>query len=844
MNSLSKSVNKINAARKHNIYVLSNSNKKVSKSSKKLRNILKRKHVGPSADSSKKELRCVSRRSNFREDSSTVKYFKQNKRYFDRRKFSTKKRVLKSSLQLPKTTSNKSMRTRPDLGNKSVQIKSSLNVKTVDNESSISLNQGFKHQMFEEKRTRNHPYNPYPDGSIDPRTYSPLIKGIKSGYKNDSFINSYSHYRDRNNNSSLSSFTDSRNKIASLEFQKFRKVSEEKKQKDTSEKGTINNLIKSTQKQLKCLSYKLSTVISDGNYHNLLEEGQQTRIEVIEDTLIYCKVGLKYKYSPMTIRFKYNTKENLRVFYSTLNKMPHELDYEHQYHKPKKICIWAQGRNKEFDKDYAYLALLCRSQIPVDIVVKFNTMEKALGKKKMEKMEEYNIEEDLKNEAEAQKDEEEQPKPSPRILKEEIFDDIIKKNMKIAGKWKQIHQEKLENNKNVRPKRIEEAKAIQKKLFLQNLKQKKQFLKRYSYQLAYRWDIIRELREKARLKDELNDRLKIFNGFWKRLYDKHHALNLIYTKFYNRKQEILLEKKKLYCANRIKRNFRSRIVLFAPYLFERNLNHVRYGINSVMPYFAEPVEIRAKNIFADFLTKAANKNAAFTSFLSFAKSADRLNQFYKRRIKIKAINKYVLDKIWEKGFMNLTQSTIMSKSKSKKKAKEMKKIYRITNDTKEQALKCLYDHMDLEYKIKFVLYRRMLAESSEETGPVKQATGFSSESSLHINQAMYRELNTLLFPDSCTNKKNVEEKKESSRKSSHRNNSSKRDSHASGSKTKKSKSKSRVEFNVTEIPVCNFDITQGEMEVFIKRIADLSNKKLAKLAKLANLPARKPNSDL
>jgi hypothetical protein len=49
----------------------------------------------------------------------------------------------------------------------------------------------------------------------------------------------------------------------------------------------VQKLIKKTQKELQCLSYKLSTVVSDGNFHNLVQEGPPTRIEVIENTLIY-----------------------------------------------------------------------------------------------------------------------------------------------------------------------------------------------------------------------------------------------------------------------------------------------------------------------------------------------------------------------------------------------------------------------------------------------------------------------------------------------------------------------------------------------------------------------------
>jgi len=65
--------------------------------------------------------------------------------------------------------------------------------------------------------------------------------------------------------------------------------------------------------------------------------------------------------------------------------MPSEIDWESQYQKPRKITIWAQGRNKEFDKEFAYLALYCTSQVTVEVIVNFNTMEKALGKKKYEK---------------------------------------------------------------------------------------------------------------------------------------------------------------------------------------------------------------------------------------------------------------------------------------------------------------------------------------------------------------------------------------------------------------------------------------------------------------------------
>lgn len=258
-------------------------------------------------DITNKEVIIDSKTVQLRQNKSPGVHHKKAMRYFDRRKQSMKKKLIKSSLQLPSTKAHKaaelevsrSLNTKTEMSRKSA-IQSSLNVRTSNNKSTMSINQRFKNQIFSRKESRNHPYNPFPEISTSSGGYSPLIKGIK-GTQNV-YSNSYCHIRDRSDQSSLSSFTNSRNIIANLEMQKFKRASEERVVKDVAERGAIDGLIKNTQKQLKCLSYKLSTVISDGNYHNLLEEGQMTRIEVIEDTLIYCKIGLKYKYSPMTIK--------------------------------------------------------------------------------------------------------------------------------------------------------------------------------------------------------------------------------------------------------------------------------------------------------------------------------------------------------------------------------------------------------------------------------------------------------------------------------------------------------------------------------------------------------------
>ena len=55
--------------------------------------------------------------------------------------------------------------------------------------------------------------------------------------------------------------------------------------------------------------------------------------------------------------------------------------------------------------------------------------------------------------------------------KMEVGDDIVKKNIKIAFKWREINMQKMENSKNDLPRRIEVVKANQRKIFLHNMRQ-------------------------------------------------------------------------------------------------------------------------------------------------------------------------------------------------------------------------------------------------------------------------------------------------------------------------------------------------------------------------------------
>ena len=73
-------------------------------------------------------------------------------------------------------------------------------------------------------------------------------------------------------------------------------------------KEVLEKMLRTTKREIRWLSYKLSTVISDGNYHNLIEPDSVTGVEVIENTFIYCKVPWKYRYCPAKFRISYDGK--------------------------------------------------------------------------------------------------------------------------------------------------------------------------------------------------------------------------------------------------------------------------------------------------------------------------------------------------------------------------------------------------------------------------------------------------------------------------------------------------------------------------------------------------------
>jgi hypothetical protein len=196
----------------------------------------------------------------------------------------------------------------------------------------------------------------------------------------------------------------------------------------------------------------------------------------------------------------------------------------------------------------------------------------------------------------------------------------------------------------------------------------------------------------------------MFNHFWIRFHGVYVALKAVYNIFNEKRIEKEMKIKMLHTCKQIKRNLKKRVARFGPDYDSRTQNLNRYGFNSVMIFLNEPVEIRARNVMSDFLTNSGNKYSVFTSFLKFASEADLISKFYKKRLQLRVIYKYILDKRWDSCFVNITQNNLLGKNKPKKVAKIMKKIYSISEDTKAKVLKLYNDHCTLKYRIWFIMY--------------------------------------------------------------------------------------------------------------------------------------------
>lgn len=120
-------------------------------------------------------------------------------------------------------------------------------------------------------------YNTYQDVSIEERSaYNKSLEVIRNSFSAEP------------RKSDLSSFTRVRNHLARKDIDKYHH-SQEMESFESMPKQTTDatNLLLHATRELRCLTYKISTVVSSGDYHQDLEPSVVNNVEIIENMMIY-----------------------------------------------------------------------------------------------------------------------------------------------------------------------------------------------------------------------------------------------------------------------------------------------------------------------------------------------------------------------------------------------------------------------------------------------------------------------------------------------------------------------------------------------------------------------------
>jgi hypothetical protein len=84
-------------------------------------------------------------------------------------------------------------------------------------------------------------------------------------------------------------------------------------------------MIKKVDKDIRNLSYQLSSIINTQDQTRILVPGITTFVDVIEGVPIHYKMACKGKPAPAKFNIKYATRGDLQVTFSYNNKQPNEF---------------------------------------------------------------------------------------------------------------------------------------------------------------------------------------------------------------------------------------------------------------------------------------------------------------------------------------------------------------------------------------------------------------------------------------------------------------------------------------------------------------------------------------
>lgn len=132
----------------------------------------------------------------------------------------------------------------------------------------------------------------------------------------------------------------------------------------------------------------MSTVVSNGEYHQKVFPNYPEDLEVIEDTSMFCKVqcsdGLQFQKMKsnvgkttfnvnfvVKVSVKYYSYNNLIVYASFKHTAPDKNSSEYTFKNPRKFYITADGKDKTTDYQFLYLSFYSSKGVSIQFTVSF-----------------------------------------------------------------------------------------------------------------------------------------------------------------------------------------------------------------------------------------------------------------------------------------------------------------------------------------------------------------------------------------------------------------------------------------------------------------------------------------
>ena len=172
----------------------------------------------------------------------------------------------------------------------------------------------------------------------------------------------------------LSSFTIQENSITNDKIERLSTLEKTDKRYVKDQKILMQDcreMLRSANKELKNISYQLSTVISDGEYHVKVMPKNPEELEIIEETSVYCKIEWKGMYAPAKFSITYRSKGDCTIFTSYKYSSPNKLNWDNMFKKPGRFLIMPSEKSKVFNNDYIYLWLHSKSGVTIQLLADF-----------------------------------------------------------------------------------------------------------------------------------------------------------------------------------------------------------------------------------------------------------------------------------------------------------------------------------------------------------------------------------------------------------------------------------------------------------------------------------------